>query len=262
MRSPLCCDCESGQRGSSVSLCRRTGTCFHMLRARASRTRLSRCRDGARPGGRSPRQSTVPLAGKYKIPPRSAATKTVRPISQRFGVLQPGCAFTICGTTQSRNWPSPRQAIRRLWRLPVTSRPGCLPTTHTCGWRPRETRWRPSPAGGQMRVRMAEKRWVTTQTTTQIRNQESHSLRKRLKRMAGSTGLEPAASAVTGQRSNQLNYDPACAVVVPLRGRVTLLVCSPGDGRGGQCRTRTCDRSEEHTSELQSLRHLVCRLLL
>jgi hypothetical protein len=26
--------------------------------------------------------------------------------------------------------------------------------------------------------------------------------------LAGSTGLEPAASAVTGQRSNQLNYDP------------------------------------------------------
>ena len=26
--------------------------------------------------------------------------------------------------------------------------------------------------------------------------------------MAGWTGLEPAASAVTGQRSNQLNYDP------------------------------------------------------
>src|SRR6187401_2106857 len=27
--------------------------------------------------------------------------------------------------------------------------------------------------------------------------------------MAGSTGLEPATSGVTGQRSNQLNYDPA-----------------------------------------------------
>src|SRR5262245_63087559 len=26
--------------------------------------------------------------------------------------------------------------------------------------------------------------------------------------------------------------------------------------------SRDCDRSEEHTSELQSLRHLVCRLLL
>ena len=30
--------------------------------------------------------------------------------------------------------------------------------------------------------------------------------------MAGSTGLEPAASAVTGQRSNQLNYDPASRI--------------------------------------------------
>jgi hypothetical protein len=28
--------------------------------------------------------------------------------------------------------------------------------------------------------------------------------------MAGTTGLEPAASAVTGQRSNQLNYVPSC----------------------------------------------------
>jgi hypothetical protein len=27
--------------------------------------------------------------------------------------------------------------------------------------------------------------------------------------MAGTTGLEPATSAVTGQRSNQLNYVPA-----------------------------------------------------
>ena len=26
--------------------------------------------------------------------------------------------------------------------------------------------------------------------------------------MAGSTGLEPATSGVTGRRSNQLNYDP------------------------------------------------------
>jgi hypothetical protein len=29
--------------------------------------------------------------------------------------------------------------------------------------------------------------------------------------MAGTTGLEPAASAVTGQRSNQLNYVPKMA---------------------------------------------------
>jgi hypothetical protein len=30
--------------------------------------------------------------------------------------------------------------------------------------------------------------------------------------MAGTTGLEPAASAVTGQRSNQLNYVPTLKI--------------------------------------------------
>ena len=30
--------------------------------------------------------------------------------------------------------------------------------------------------------------------------------------MAGSTGLEPATSCVTGRRSNQLNYDPTKGV--------------------------------------------------
>ena len=35
-----------------------------------------------------------------------------------------------------------------------------------------------------------------------------HFSAKLLKRMAGTTGLEPATSAVTGQRSNQLNYVP------------------------------------------------------
>jgi hypothetical protein len=37
-------------------------------------------------------------------------------------------------------------------------------------------------------------------------------LRKPFKRMAGTTGLEPAASAVTGQRSNQLNYVPTLKI--------------------------------------------------
>ncbi len=32
--------------------------------------------------------------------------------------------------------------------------------------------------------------------------------------MAGSTGLEPATSGVTGRRSNQLNYDPAWVKVM------------------------------------------------
>ncbi len=31
--------------------------------------------------------------------------------------------------------------------------------------------------------------------------------------MAGTTGLEPATSAVTGQRSNQLSYVPYCVFI-------------------------------------------------
>ncbi len=33
-------------------------------------------------------------------------------------------------------------------------------------------------------------------------------LKKEIEEMAGVTGLEPAASGVTGQRSNQLRYTP------------------------------------------------------
>jgi hypothetical protein len=44
--------------------------------------------------------------------------------------------------------------------------------------------------------------------TKQVTKQVDFSNHKPLKRMAGTTGLEPAASAVTGQRSNQLNYVP------------------------------------------------------
>src|SRR5947208_15505473 len=34
-------------------------------------------------------------------------------------------------------------------------------------------------------------------------------MRRRFEELAGATGLEPAASCVTGSRSNQLNYAPA-----------------------------------------------------
>jgi hypothetical protein len=49
---------------------------------------------------------------------------------------------------------------------------------------------------------------VTSQRTSQFRLLGLRHSRKLLKRMAGTTGLEPATSAVTGQRSNQLNYVP------------------------------------------------------
>ena len=44
-----------------------------------------------------------------------------------------------------------------------------------------------------------------------LANRSSRNVVTRERRLAGSTGLEPAASAVTGQRSNQLNYDPRFA---------------------------------------------------
>src|ERR1019366_10703042 len=44
---------------------------------------------------------------------------------------------------------------------------------------------------------------------------------------------------------------------LPIWGTVRGLTC--GGGRGSE---RLCPRSEEHTSELQSLTNLVCRLLL
>src|SRR5437899_1926684 len=50
-------------------------------------------------------------------------------------------------------------------------------------------------------------------------------MRRRFEELAGATGLEPAASCVTGRRSNQLNYAPAWDKVL------TLLLCllmSPG----------------------------------
>ena len=69
--------------------------------------------------------------------------------------------------------------------------------------------------------------------------------------LAGSTGLEPAASGVTGRRSNQLNYDPEREVLFSavarvlraetrLRSRhVTRERCEAK--AGGRYRTRTCD---------------------
>src|SRR5687768_18358997 len=52
-------------------------------------------------------------------------------------------------------------------------------------------------------------------------------------------------------------HAPAPGCVVPSRSGTT--ACFPGECPVGQ---RCVDRSEEHTSELQSRLHLVCRLLL
>ena len=52
--------------------------------------------------------------------------------------------------------------------------------------------------------------------------------------MAGSTGLEPATSGVTGRRSNQLNYDPARSLCCLAEAREMRAKA------GGRYRDRTC----------------------
>ena len=65
--------------------------------------------------------------------------------------------------------------------------------------------------------------------------------------MAGSTGLEPAASAVTGQRSNQLNYDPAFVYIGLAETRVALAnrpTARAGDIEAIVTRPFDCNRRE------------------
>src|ERR1035438_5111456 len=73
-----------------------------------------------------------------------------------------------------------------------------------------------------------------------------------------------------GHRVLEVNY--VSAVQATLRDQVATIYNRVGTVKNGDrvevlerekrfSRVRTADRSEEHTSELQSLRHLVCRLL-
>src|SRR5690554_7641138 len=65
--------------------------------------------------------------------------------------------------------------------------------------------------------------------------------------VVGLSRLELPTSPLSGVRSNQLSYRPSFYPL--LLSNQTICVS-------------TCLRSEEHTSELQSRPHLVCRLLL
>jgi hypothetical protein len=52
---------------------------------------------------------------------------------------------------------------------------------------------------------------VADVTCTNLYSSESLALANLLEKLAGTTGLEPATSCVTGMRSNQLNYVPLFA---------------------------------------------------
>src|SRR5205814_5400334 len=72
-------------------------------------------------------------------------------------------------------------------------------------------------------------------------------------------GRGEEAAGADDARAEQRDLPPAgrlCVVALPRRGR------RRDEGRVALRRLQSHLRSEEHTSELQSLRHLVCRLLL
>src|SRR5215831_7858079 len=79
----------------------------------------------------------------------------------------------------------------------------------------------------------------------------------------------PGATPATRQRRIPSVFGNAPSrrrSLLAYRGRLASQALSGGGARPAQSRRRAgrsaAGRSEEHTSELQSLRHLVCRLLL
>src|SRR5688572_25329800 len=78
--------------------------------------------------------------------------------------------------------------------------------------------------------------------------------------------MEEKASEKDGLKRTQNVSDPTITVYRPEKPNGTAVIVAPGGGYGGLAieheGTMVCDRSEEHTSELQSQSNLVCRLLL
>src|SRR3712207_8188615 len=74
--------------------------------------------------------------------------------------------------------------------------------------------------------------------------------------------LHAAALADESPAPGDLNAPVEADDVAPDRGHLLEQVRSPGAEVDGRRLDRREDRSEEHTSELQSRQYLVCRLLL
>ena len=120
----------------------------------------------------------------------------------RTGVTESGTAGIRYGAeSQPRSPDSPATAWpRRVCCVTQTLRPQLGTTSRMC----RKTRKRRSFG------------WKLCSTDVQLARLTGRT--RCLKRMAGTTGLEPATSAVTGQRSNQLNYVPRASTVVQTDG--------------------------------------------
>ena len=101
--------------------------------------------------------------------------------------------------------PVPRCLQTRPWNPPPNRRKGMSPSgcrsiTPTSGWTPSGRRW--------TRFRGV----LMAQNASQTGLKGCCQVLKLLKTLAGTTGLEPATSCVTGMRSNQLNYVPSIPV--------------------------------------------------
>src|SRR5204863_7370308 len=73
----------------------------------------------------------------------------------------------------------------------------------------------------------------------------------------------PAGELVIARAAGErVGFGPAAERIVPAVARERVRVASAAEHVGSDSDTLAGDRSEEHTSELQSRRDLVCRLLL
>src|SRR5690625_5867832 len=85
------------------------------------------------------------------------------------------------------------------------------------------------------------------------------------KAMWGIPGMEPMSNKIAAAMPNALGeaniwFITCSRISSALLTRVTNIAAAVDNNRDGTC--ATSPRSEEHTSELQSRGHLVCRLLL
>ena len=140
--------------------------------------------------------------------PRAVGPRTASPRPQPCRRRRRQCRKSQC--KKRIGWLWMRSGRRTDRRRPESTRLGSswTPSTH----RPARGR-----AGGSAR---------SAPTARASRSSRVESSREGVE-VAGSTGLEPAASGVTGRRSNQLNYDPA----KPFECNSIRATCSSGSRR-------------------------------
>src|ERR1035441_1091313 len=102
----------------------------------------------------------------------------------------------------------------------------------------------------------------TISTESGVLSQTSYSFSTRFENGRGTNPEELVAAAHAGCFSMALSAELDKASITPKSIHTTANLTMERHEAGWTVTAIHLDRSEEHTSELQSLRHLVCRLLL